>query len=918
MCHSSDAIHSEKMHGTKVSLVIGDLLRNVSERCADAPALLASRRNPMSYGRLWAHVQETAGLLQAIGIGHEDRVAVVLPDGPEMASSFLCVSTAAVCAPLNPNFRASEFEFYFTELNPKALILEAGADSSAATVARSRGVRVIGLIPQIDGEAGLFALDGIPLTQPSIPASRGPDEASLILHTSGTTSRPKMVLLTQANLCNSAQNIAASLLLNANDRCLNVMPMFHIHGLIGALLSSIAAGSSVVCTPGFHSLHFFDWFEEFLPTWYTAVPTIHKTILARAIHRPRSQSRLRFIRSSSSALPPTLMTELEDEFKVPVVEAYGMTEASHQMATNPLPPSMRKPGSVGLPVGCEIAVLDEAGALLPAGEIGDVGVRGSNVTHGYENNSEANESSFKSGWFLTGDQGKFDSAGYLFLTGRTKEIINRGGEKISPREVDEVLLEHHTAAEVMTFAVPDERLGEDVGSAVVLCEHIPWSGSRQLEIELRKFAAERLAPFKVPRHIVFVKEIPKGLTGKPQRIGMAAKLGLAEPVRPATIDSNMPLPSELEMQLVRIWEELLDTRPVDVRDDFFELGGDSALAVDMLLRLETACGIRLPVSSLLPAATIENLASALLKAQREEIRSPIVAIQTQGTRPPFFFHHGQWRGGGLYCSDLAQLLGNDQPFYAIVPHGLDGKPAPPTIQAMAIDRVRDLLKAYPDGPIRLGGYCNGALVAFEMARQLQKLGRGVDLVAIVETHAPNIPFRRTSSLVRLICRLLWLGDDTQAKLFLRLRNLQSVGPGVSRNVVGATGAIFRQGIRSIARRVGRLARVTPTAANVLGADGTADVFADPFRAVNCYVPGTYKGPVSLLRTQDIGSQTANFSAPDDPSAGWAEVAPRVRVYWLPGDHESIVRKQVDAMAGQLAQCIADTANCEHLSSLAPK
>jgi acyl-CoA synthetase (AMP-forming)/AMP-acid ligase II len=525
-----------------VSLVINDLRRNAAEGRSDAPALLAPCRNPMSYGRLWRHVQQVAGTLHTLGIGPRDRIAVVLPDGPEMASCFLAVSAAAVCAPLNPNYRTNEFEFYLSDLNPKALILEAGTVSPAGAVARSRDIRVIELVPQTDAEAGVFALNGIPLTQISLPVSRHEDEASLILHTSGTTSRPKIVPLTQANLCSSARNIVASLLLSAEDRCLNVMPLFHIHGLVGALLSSIAAGSSVVCTPGFDSSHFFEWFEEFQPTWYTAVPTMHQAILARAARNPeiRSRSRLRFIRSCSSALPPKLMAEMEEEFQVPVVEAYGMTEASHQMSINPLPPGIRKPGSVGLPAGCEIAVLDEGGALLPPGEIGAVAIRGPNVTHGYENNPEANESAFSRGWFRTGDQGKLDSNGYLFLTGRTKEIINRGGEKISPREVDEVLLDHPAVAQAMAFAVPDERLGEDIGAAVVLREHISRSGNKQLEIELREFAPGRLAAFKVPRQIVFLKEIPKGPTGKPQRIGMAAKLSLTESAWATTADSYVP------------------------------------------------------------------------------------------------------------------------------------------------------------------------------------------------------------------------------------------------------------------------------------------------------------------------------------------------------------------------------------------
>jgi thioesterase domain-containing protein/acyl carrier protein len=422
---------------------------------------------------------------------------------------------------------------------------------------------------------------------------------------------------------------------------------------------------------------------------------------------------------------------------------------------------------------------------------------------------------------------------------------------------------------------------------------------------LREFAGGQLALFKVPRQIVFLREIPKGHTGKPQRIGIAAKLGLTESTRAATVDSYVPPQSELELQIVKIWEELLGTRPIGVRHDFFKLGGDSLNTVRMMAQIEAACGIRLPVTSLLPVATVENLASTMLRAQREEIRSPIVAIQPQGSQPPLFFHHGQWRGGGLYCADLARLLGNDQPFFAIVPHGLNGKAVPRTIQAMAKDRVRDLLEAYPAGPIRLGAYCNGALVAFEMARQIQKLGRKVDLLVIVETHAPNVPFRRIWNLVRLASAVLSRDHDAQAGWFLRLRAFQMAWRRASQKGSSALAAFLLQKLRTISTRLGSLAKHTMSGASLPGADDTADAHPDPVGAIDCYVPGSYKGPVVLLCTEDIGSHTANFSAPNDCSAGWAAVAPRMRVYWLPGTHETIVRDQLDGLARQLAQCLND-------------
>lgn len=883
---------------------LNDSLRHAAERRPDAPALLSPHRDALSYRRLWEHIQQVTGALRSIGIGPADRVAVVLADGPEMASSFLAISGSAVCAPLNPIYRTAEFEFYLGDLSPKALIVEAGTDSVATGVARSRGIRVIELVPEIGAEAGIFSLRGIPYTQLGVTASRHPDEPSLILHTSGTTSRPKMVPLTHANLYRSAQNISASLQLSTEDRCLSVMPMYHIHGLVGALLSSITVASSIVCTPGFDSSHFFDWLEEFQPSWLTAVPTIYQTILACAVRKPgiRSHSSLRFIRSCSSALPSSLMAKLEQEFQVPVVEAYGMTEASHQVSINPLPPGVRKPGSVGLPVGCVIAVVDDAGARLPAGETGAVVIRGPSITRGYDNNVEGNQSAFRDGWFRTGDEGRIDSEGYLFLTSRTKEIINRGGEKISPREVEEALLDHPGVAEAMAFAVPDKRLGEDVAAVVVPVEPQGVGSKSQFEIELRDFAANKLASFKVPKRIVFLKEIPKGATGKPQRIGMAAKLGLTESAQAGSVEPYVPHETELQMQIVKIWEEVLDTRPIGIRCDFFKLGGDSLLAVRMIAEIEAVSGIRLPVSSLLPAATVENLANAILRTQREDTRSPIVAIQQGGSKPPLFFLHGQWRGGGLYCRELSRLLGKDQPFFAVLPHGLDGNHMPLSIEAMAADRVRHLFKDYPEGPIRLGGYCNGALVAFEMAQQLRKAGRTVDLLVIVEAHAPNVPFRRTWSLVGLASALFSVRHKTRTEWFLRLRTFQNAWNKAAREGSRRAGAFLWGKFKRIPTLLDKIARNSPSAVNV-ASEATAQ--SDPCAAIDRYVPNSYSSPIALLRTVEIGSRTANFSAPDDPSAGWAEVAPQIRVYWLPGNHESVVRDQVEGLGRQLLACLED-------------
>jgi len=220
-------------------------------------------------------------------------------------------------------------------------------------------------------------------------------------------------------------------------------------------------------------------------------------------------------------MPPQVISELEAAFNTPLIEAYGMTEAAHQMASNPLPPARRIPGSVGIAAGPEVAIMDVDGNLLDRGLTGEIVIRGPNVTAGYESNPKANAEAYTKGWFRTGDQGVMDADGYLSITGRLKEIISRGGEKISPREVDEILMDHPAVQQVVTFGIPHEKLGEEVGAAVVLRE-----GVTATEKELREFAAIRLADFKIPRKILFLEEIPKGATGKLQRIGLAAKLGL--------------------------------------------------------------------------------------------------------------------------------------------------------------------------------------------------------------------------------------------------------------------------------------------------------------------------------------------------------------------------------------------------------
>jgi acyl-CoA synthetase (AMP-forming)/AMP-acid ligase II len=482
-----------------------DLFRSIPD---ESTAIIIPERNiHVTYGALRNQVQAAAEVLAAAGVRRNDRVGIAVPRGLLTIVSVLAASVAGTAAPLNPAHKEEEFRFYLTDTAARVLVLPRDGAEEAR---RAAGEAVKILTADMDS-AGTVRLSGTShgpsVTAPSV------DDVALILHTSGSTARPKRVPLTHANLTVSARNVARTYRLAPDDVSLCVMPLFHVHGLIASTLATLATGGTVVVPGRFSPLSFWRVARDHHVTWYSAVPTLHRLLLARAepgSPRPEGASRLRFIRSGSAALAPQVMHDLEAAFGAPVLESYGMTEAAHQMASNPLPPAARKPGSVGLATGVAISTIDAEGRHLEPGERGEVVINGATVIRGYENNPRANAESFVDGWFRTGDEGYLDEDGYLTLSGRIKELINRGGEKISPREIDEVLLAHPSVAEAVAFGVPHPTWGEEVAAAVVLREPVS-------KAELLAYCRERLADFKRPKQIHITEAIPRTATGKVQR-----------------------------------------------------------------------------------------------------------------------------------------------------------------------------------------------------------------------------------------------------------------------------------------------------------------------------------------------------------------------------------------------------------------
>lgn len=840
-------------------------------------ALTGPGREPLTYSALWDHTKATSEALNEAGLHPGDIAALAIPNGPEFLSAALAITLRSACAPLDLDLTPEEFRAKLERIQPSTLILQEGCSSPAADIARELGMRIIYVRCPDDAPAGFINLGNV--EDPAGGYRARQTDAALILMTSATTSAPKLVPRSRIALSTAAAYNARAFELTSADRYLSCMPLSHSHGISEAM-AQFTVGGVAFCCPAFDAAQFTSWYEDFGPTWFSASPTMNRMILRLALEAPEVFRRglLRFIVSSAAAPDQAVLVELEKLLGVPVVNGYGLTEVASATRSTP---SLRKPGSVGKSFGVEIAILDDSGQFLPPEEEGEVLLRGPTVMSGYLDDPEANQAAFHDGWFRTGDIGCQDRDGFLFLAGRRKELINRGGKKISPHEVDHVLAAHPAIEEAAAFAIPHRTLGEEVAAAVVV-----RAGVEVSELQLRQFASCHLSAYKIPRRFVFLESIPRTPVGKPKR-GELAERFLNLRARTAPERS----PSHIEKSLIELWSRILGAPAIGVEDDFFDLGGDSLSAALMLTQAQQLSGPAkhpFDASAFYEQPTVASLAVALVKADAQTSGSTqgaggIVLLQSNGTRVPFFCFSSS-RIDPYQLRHVARELGPDQPFVVVSPPpaGQDDR----LLRAQEISRqsIVSIRSVRAHGPYLIGGYCHGGVLAFETARQLMEEGKEVALLALFDTPTPGYP-----KIVRE-----WGRYGRRASQILRQ---------MLHGTVGITAHDAAQHARILWRIATR--RPFAKANRLLASAGVKHpTEAEEWNTVVMreYVPQPIQAPILLFLGDDV---PLNATVLSDRRLGWRDFAKTgFDIVRMPGDHVSMLAEaNAPALAARLEEAL---------------
>ncbi len=719
------------------------MLRARAVRDPDAIAIEDVTTGPRSYSALLARVEGLAAHLKSRSGQGRPRIGIVMPNGAELSEVLLAATVVGTALPFNPAYTAPEWESYFAETGIGLLVTVSGFAALARKTAQRSGITVLDV-------------DMLPADTPQVDLHPpAPDDTAMVLLTSGSTGRAKRVPLSHRNVCTGARDVSLSLNLSPQDRCLSMWELFHVGGLVDLLLAPLHSGGTVIATTGFDATRFFDLLAKRKPTWFQAVPTALGELRLLAGHDATvvESHSLRFLRSVAAALSPALMAEIETLFRVPVLQTFGMTEASPLICSTGFAAADRIPGSVGRSCGTEIGVFDDDWQHQPRGSEGELAIRGPNVFSGYEADPAANEAAFRGGWFRTGDLGRIDAEGRLFLTGRIKELVNRGGEKINLREVDDALLAHPAVDEAAAFPVPHRTLGEDVTAAVVL-----RPGATATAEDLRQALSDRLAAFKIPRQIIFLSSLPRNAVGKIDRRQLAAD-ALTQIEKSAA--AGVADATDAEVRIAAVWARELGLPRVGPEEDFVRLGGDSLSALRVLLAVEAESGLALPNDILSRIGTVRGMAKLLSTEGKarpashapvadsvtvEEARqiqaivsmgkipvlregSAFKVINRNGPKQPLIWFFNRPATEMLVLGDL---FPSDRPLYGGFSGGKIIDMDDASMARLARHYVAELLREFPEGDFILGGNCKGARLAWEVARQIEQKGRTVSRLCLLE------------------------------------------------------------------------------------------------------------------------------------------------------------------------------------------
>lgn len=857
------------VHGVpSAPLTLYAALSRLADAAPTRPALLATRFAPLDRAALREQLDGIRRCLRRAGFGAQARIGVMIPEAAQAAVGILGVACAAVAVPLDPRLGPAELDQFLEQLPLDALLIIDGGPDEGYRAAHRHDLPLIIAEPAEDGSAGLQLRAPLAAVA-AVDAEPDADAPAFILRSSGTTALPKLIPFSHRNMLAAARNWQNWFRLTAGDRCLCVSAPYYSHGLKVTILTPLLTGGSVAFPLSAATVDLHEWLVTLQPSWYSAGPALHRAMLEATRSRPESCAahRLRFASSGGAPLQSDVIDGLQAALGMPLLEHYGSSEAA-QIAVNAPFPGAHKAGTVGRPLPGTVRIVDEAGVPVASGARGEVLLSGPTLMAGYLGDPALNQAAFRDGWFHSGDVGSFDEDGFLRLHGRLREVINRGGEKVSLQEVDDALLRHPAVAEAAAFAVPHPRLGQDVAAAVVLRPGL------HVEPEaLREFLREELVYFKIPRRVQLLDELPRGLTGKVQRQRLSDALLVlrAEEARAGAATQAASL-APLEREVLEVWRRLLKTDAVGPDDNFFDCGGDSLLATEMLAELEQRLGRMIP-ESLLIEDSARKLAARLQDLAGEVI--PVIDFNPDPQRTPLFWFHGDFAQGGYYIRRLARLLGPRQPLVAIAPHGLDNEPIPETVEQMARARLPLILERQAHGPYRIGGYCNGALVAFETARLLIEAGEEVEIVALIDPPTANVrPWSRV--ILRTLDALL--PDTPLARAYEALSRFgeTSKWPYPKR----IANLLYKLGERLVSSA--RADAAQPTARDL----EVRERFQRYSLAMARYLPGRLAAPVVY------------FSA-DYASHAWRNMGIRFESYDVQGGHHRCVKDYTASIATPL-------------------